>query len=59
MLHESCQPYSPTRESLERILHPLTAVTTPGQGKVLPSGELAGLEQDSAQGTEDKENHPS
>lgn len=58
MLHESCQAYSPTRELLERILHPLTAVTTPGQGKVLLSGELAGLEQDSAQGAEDKDKHP-
>lgn len=46
MLNRSCQPYPRTHEFLERILHPLTAVTTPGQGDVLLSRKLVALEQD-------------
>lgn len=58
MLNRSCQPYPRTHEFLERILHPLTAVTTPGQGDVLLSKKLVALEQDWARGTEDKDNDP-
>lgn len=53
--HRSCQAYPRTHGLLEGTLHPECHHNS--QTK-LPSGLLAGLEQDSAQGTEDKDDAP-